>query len=273
MMEERYHERYRFEPGSGRGLSALDPDLAPPIGGKASRQSLERESRCLSELQEKLYAEGQRSLLLVLQAMDGGGKDATIRRVFSGINPQGCHVTNFKKPSGEELAHDFLWRVHRRAPPKGYIGVFNRSHYEDVLVPRVYGTLRPALLEARYEHINCFESLLEDSGTRIVKVFLHISKEYQLMRMRRRAQRADRNWKFTPEDLVAHERWEEYMEAYDALLQRCSTERTPWYVVPAHHRGFAGLVVAQLLADTLEAMAPRYPPPGWDPQNPPPELA
>jgi PPK2 family polyphosphate:nucleotide phosphotransferase len=272
-MEERYHERYRFEQGSGRELSALDSGLAPPIGGKAARRGLIIERRRLSELQEKLYAEGRRSLLLVLQAMDGGGKDATIRRVFSGINPQGCHVTSFKKPSGEELAHDFLWRVHRRAPARGYIGVFNRSHYEDVLVPRVYGMLPPALLEARYEHINCFESLLEDSGTRIVKVFLHISKEYQLMRMRRRAKRADRNWKFTPEDLVERERWEGYMEAYDALLQRCSTQRNPWYAVPAHHRSFAGLVVAQLLADTLAAMNPRYPPPAWNPQNPPPKLA
>jgi PPK2 family polyphosphate:nucleotide phosphotransferase len=256
---ERYHIRYRVEPGAVRKLSETDPGETPPLAKGDAKKLLKRELARLSKLQGKLYAEGEQSLLLLLQAMDGGGKDSTVRRVFRGVNPQGCYVVSFKAPSSEELSHDFLWRVHRRAPAKGRIGVFNRSHYEDVLVPRVHGTVAPRLIEKRYEYINCFEALLRDHGTHIVKVFLHISKDYQLDRMRRRLERPDKLWKFAPEDLEERERWDAYMEAYEALFGRCSTPDAPWYVVPAQHRWYSSLVVGQLLVDTLAEMDPRYP--------------
>lgn len=260
-------ERYRVTPGQSLSLAKLDPGETNGTDKDAARNLLGEELRRLSRLQERLYAESEQSLLLVLQAMDGGGKDSTIKGVFSGINPQGCYVVNFKAPTAEELAHDFLWRVHRRVPPKGYIAVFNRSHYEDVLVPRVRGLLPASEIEARYEHINAFEKLLHDHGTRLVKVFLHISKEYQLRRMKRRLQRPDKQWKFSPQDLLDRERWDSYIRAYEAALSRCSTSRAPWYVVPAEHKWFRRLVVTRLLVETLESMAPSYPRAAYDPEE------
>jgi PPK2 family polyphosphate:nucleotide phosphotransferase len=225
----------------------------------------------LSEWQERLYAEGKRSVLLVLQAMDTGGKDSTIREVMKGVNPQGCHVFGFKAPTHQELARDFLWRIHDRVPPKGFIGIFNRSHYEDVLIVRVHGWAPAEVLEARYDHINAFERLLTDNGTRIVKVMLHISKAYQLERLRRRLERPDKWWKFNPGDLKERALWDEYMHCYELALQRCSTEKAPWYVVPAEHQWFRNLVITQLLADTLEGMHPEYPEPDFNPEDYPPE--
>ena len=225
----------------------------------------------MQDLQERLYAESRRSVLLVLQAMDTAGKDSSIREVTDGLNPQGCRVWSFKAPSSEERAHDFLWRVHARAPKQGMIAIFNRSHYEDVLIARVKNLAPPDLIEARYGHINAFERLLADHGTRIVKVMLHVSKEYQLERLKRRLERPDKHWKFNPADLAERERWDAYMRAYEVAMERCSTDYAPWYVVPAERRWFRDLVLTQLLRETLEDMDPQYPAPAFDPADYPPE--
>lgn len=258
--------RYRVNPGHRVHLADFDPaDTGAWKHKKGARGLLKAYRKAISDLQERLYAEGERSLLLVLQAMDTGGKDSTIRSVMTGINPQGCRIYGFKAPSREELDRDFLWRVHRRVPPKGHIGIFNRSHYEDVLIVLVHGWAEPDLLERRYDHINAFERLLDDHGTRIVKVYLNISKAYQLERFRSRLERPDKWWKFNPGDLEERKHWEAYMAAYEEALSRCSTARAPWYVIPAEHRWYRNLLVARLLLDTLTEMAPAFPPPSFDP--------
>lgn len=265
------YARYYVAPDRPFRLLMVDPEETPGFDKATAREQLKADLRLLSALQERLYAEAGQSLLLIMQAMDGGGKDSTIKRVLSGINPQGCYVANFKAPTPEELAHDFLWRVHRRTPAKGYIAVFNRSHYEDVLVARVHGLVPASLIEARYGHINAFEKVLYDHGTRVVKVFLHISKEYQLERMRRRLEKPDKLWKFTPEDLKERELWDSYMDAYEIALNRCSTPWAPWHVVPANHKWFRSLMVTRLLIETLQSMNPRYPGPAFDREEFPPD--
>ncbi len=219
----------------------------------------------IDELQERMYAESKQSLLVVLQAMDAGGKDSTIRKVFGGLNPQGVRVWSFKAPSKEELAHDYLWRIHHRVPAKGYIGVFNRSHYEDVLIVRVHGWASPEAIDKRYDHINAFERLLTDEGTRVIKIMLHISKEFQLERFRSRLEKPDKHWKFNPDDLKERELWDDYMRAFEIALERCSTDVVPWYVIPAEERWFRDVAIAQLIHDTLVDMDPQYPEPTFDP--------
>ncbi len=236
-----------------------------------AKDLLDDNQKRLDDLQERLFAEGEQSLLLVLQAMDTAGKDSTIRKVMGDVNPQGCQVTSFKAPSKEELAHDFLWRIHDHAPPKGMIGIFNRSHYEDVLIVRVHGWASPEVIEQRYGHIKAFEKLLADHGTRIIKVMLNVSKDYQRERLRRRLQRPDKHWKFNPGDLKERALWDDYMAAYEIALQRCSTDYAPWYVIPAENRWFRDLIISQLLVDTLEAMNPQFPEPDFDPADYPPE--
>ena len=262
-------DRFRVRPGRDAGLAERDPawaqDLGP--GKKQAREELEAAVERIAALQERLYAEGKRSVLLVIQAMDTGGKDSTIRAVTRGLNPQGCRVIGFKAPSKSELARDFLWRVHAEVPPKGTIGVFNRSHYEDVLIVRVHGWASSETLEARYGHINAFERLLHDSGTRVVKVMLHISKEYQLEQLKERVATPEKYWKFNPDDLKERALWDDYEAAYELALARCSTREAPWYVVPAETKWFRNLVVAKLLLETLEDMDPRYPEPAWDPSE------
>ncbi len=239
---------------------------------KGDGKALVKENReRLAELQERLYAEGKQSVLLVLQAMDTAGKDSTIEQVTKGINPQGCIVSGFKKPTPEELAHDFLWRVHKRTPGKGMIGIFNRSHYEDVLIVRVHGWASPETIKARYDHINAFENLLSDNGTRIIKVMLKISPEYQLARLKRRLVRPDKRWKFNPGDLDERKLWDKYMDAYEAALRKCSTEKAPWYVVPAENRTFRNAVITQMLVDALDDMNPQYPEPDFNLADYPPE--
>ena len=225
----------------------------------------------LDELQERLFAESEQSLLVILQAMDGAGKDSTIEHVFGGLNPQGVRVWGFGKPTEKELAHDFLWRVHARTPGAGYIGVFNRSHYEDVLIVRVHGWASPDTIERRYAHINNFESLLADAGTRVVKIMLHVSKDYQLERLRRRLRKPDKHWKFNPADLKERALWDDYQDAFEVALTRCSTEAAPWYVIPGEERWFRDLVVSQLILETLEDMDPQYPEPSFDPDEYPPD--
>lgn len=215
----------------------------------------------LAELQEKLYAQHTQSLLVVLQAMDAGGKDGTIKKVFNSVNPQGVQVTSFKAPTADELAHDFLWRIHMNTPSKGYIGIFNRSHYEDVLVARVNGLVPTDVWQARYDHINNFERLLNDSGTRILKFYLHISKDEQRERLQERIDRPDKHWKFDPNDLKTREHWDAYMEAFEDVLTRCNTKYAPWHIVPADHKWYRDLVITRTIVATLEEMKVAYPKP------------
>ena len=265
------YNKYKVTGGSAFALSSLRSDDDQGIS-KGAAKSIAKENRDrLIDLQERLYAEGEQSVLLVLQAMDTGGKDSTIAQVMRGINPQGCIVSSFKKPTPEELAHDFLWRVHKRVPGKGMIGIFNRSHYEDVLIVRVHEWASPETLDARYNHINNFEQLLASSGTRVVKVMLNISKDYQLDRLRRRLRRPEKLWKFNPGDLDERKLWDKYMSAYEVALQRCSTDHAPWYVVPAENRAFRNAVITQILVDTLEDMNLQYPKPDFNPADYPPD--
>jgi PPK2 family polyphosphate:nucleotide phosphotransferase len=220
----------------------------------------------LAELQNRLWAERRRSLLVVLQALDAGGKDGTIRKVFTGVNPQGVRVTSFKAPTTEELEHDFLWRVHRAAPGAGEIGVFNRSHYEDVLVARVDGLVPEAVWRPRYRAIRDFEAHLHESGTTVVKLFLHISKEEQAERFRARLDDPTKRWKFSVGDLAVRENWDRYQEAYTEALGETSTDACPWFVVPADRKWYRDWVVLQILLETLRGLDPQVPPeePGLD---------
>lgn len=263
--------RYRVAPGEKVGLVKRDTREDQGLDEDQAKQIYKRNTKRLDNLQERLFAESRQSLLVVLQAMDTAGKDSTIRKAITPFNPQGCRVTGFKKPTDKELAHDFLWRVHEHAPRRGSIGVFNRSHYEDVLVVRVHQLVAADEIEARYHRINEFERLLADAGTRIIKIMLHVSRDYQLERLRLRLEDPEKHWKFNPADLAERERWDDYMAAYEVALSRCSTDYAPWYVVPAEKRWFRDALVTQLLHDTLVEMDPRFPPPDFDPADYPPD--
>jgi PPK2 family polyphosphate:nucleotide phosphotransferase len=192
--------------------------------------------------------------------MDASGKDSTIKRVFTGLNPQGCRVVSFKAPAGTEIDHDYLWRVHAEMPRRGEIGIFNRSHYEDVVTARILGVIDDDARDRRYRHVREFERLLSDEGTTLVKVFLHIGREEQRARLQRRLDDPEKRWKFRLDDLDTRARWDEYMASYDAAISETSTKRAPWYVVPADHKWISGLLVGELLLETLEQMDPRIPP-------------
>lgn len=246
-------------------LAEIDPDAPGSSDGKAAAESELLTVRArIQALQERLYAERKRSLLVVLQAIDTGGKDGTIRHVFEGVNPQGCRVSSFKTPSPEELDHDFLWRYHREVPARGMIGVFNRSHYEDVLIVRVKELVPETMWRPRYDLINDFERLLTLSGTTVLKIFLHISKAEQKERLESRLADPTKNWKFDPADLVERQAWDSYQAAFQDALTLCGTRLAPWHVVPANRKWFRNLAVAKLIAGTLEAMDPRYPKPKAD---------
>jgi PPK2 family polyphosphate:nucleotide phosphotransferase len=219
----------------------------------------------LKDLQYKLHADGRFGLLIVLQAIDAGGKDGTIRHVITAFNPQGCTVTSFKAPSQEELRHDYLWRVHRRTPGRGEIGVFNRSHYEDVLIVRVDKLAPKEVWSRRYDQINDFERLLVENDIHIVKIFLHISKDEQKERLEARLAQPDKQWKFDLTDLEKRKQWDEYREAFEAMLSRCSTEHAPWYVIPADRKWFRDLAVSQILVHELNALPLQFPKPAFDP--------
>lgn len=218
----------------------------------------------LRELQARLYAEDKRKLLIVFQAMDAGGKDGTIRAVTQGVNPQGVRVTSFKAPSTFELAHDFLWRIHRVVPTRGMIGIFNRSHYEDVLIVRVDNIVPESVWRPRYDHINNFEKLLADTGTLILKFYLHISKDEQRERFQERIDIPAKNWKFSFEDLEKRKQWNDYMVAYEEMLEKTSTEYAPWYVIPANHNWYRNLAIERIIVDCLKNLDPQYPPPEGD---------
>jgi PPK2 family polyphosphate:nucleotide phosphotransferase len=251
------------KPGQRVDLRALDPGSTEgaPGGRPETEAAIPALLEELTELQERLWAETTRSLLVVLQAMDAGGKDGTIKHVFRGVNPQGTRVTSFKAPTGLELAHDFLWRVHQATPRGGEIGIFNRSHYEDVLITRVHGLVPEATWKARYELINSFEALLAQGGTTVIKLFLHISKEAQGERFDARLKEPNKRWKFQPGDLAEREHWDAYQLAYADALSATATDAAPWFVVPANHKWYRNWAVSCILTDTLRDLDPHYPQP------------
>jgi PPK2 family polyphosphate:nucleotide phosphotransferase len=262
-----FGDAFKVKPGTPVRLSDYDPAYTGVYKRKQARKELVEWVEKIRDLQERLYAESKQALLVVFQAMDTGGKDGAIKRVFQGVNPQGVRVASFKKPTALELAHDYLWRVHAVTPPKGYIGVFNRSHYEDVLIVRVNSLVPEEVWSQRYEHINQFERLLADNNTRILKFFLNIGRDEQKKRLQRRLDRPDRHWKFDMGDLPVRERWDDYMAAYEAALSKCSTDYAPWYVIPANRRWYRSLTVARIIAETLEDMNPQFPPTDLDVEN------
>ena len=244
-------------------LANHDPDSRAGFeGGKMEgKQAIHGLREELSALQERLWAQSEQALLVILQAMDTGGKDGTIRHVFRGVNPQGVRVHGFGRPSPEELSHDYLWRIHRQAPEKGMITIFNRSHYEDVLVVRVHDLVPEARWSRRYRHIRDFERMLAEEGTRIVKVFLHISPDEQKERLQSRLDEPAKRWKFSRADLDERALWGEYQKAYQAAIAETAADHAPWYVVPANRKWYRNLVVSSILIQTLEDMGPRFPEP------------
>lgn len=234
------------------------PPKDAPRGGELKKKTKALLGR-LTDLQERLYAESRRSLLVVLQGRDTCGKDGTIRRVFDAVNPQGCIVTSFKKPNELELSHDYLWRVHHPVPAKGMIGIFNRSHYEDVLVVRVRELVPRTVWAKRYQQINDFERMLSENGVTILKFFLHISREEQKERLLARLEDPAKHWKFNASDLAERALWPSYTNAYRDALRKCSTPWAPWYIVPADKKKVRNYLVAQVVVDTLQRMAPKYP--------------
>lgn len=258
---------------------AKQPPLVPPAGKKIrlkeynpddtgdckneadAEKLIEKDLKRLRDLQDAFYADRGHALLVVLQGIDAGGKDGTINHVFRGLNPQGVIVTSFKQPTGEELAHDFLWRIHKRTPEKGYIGVFNRSHYEDVLVVRVHNLVPKKVWKARYDQINQFEETLAENGTTILKFFLYISKDEQKKRFEARRDDPQKRWKFALGDLQERQLWDDYQESFDDMLSKCNTEYAPWTIVPANHKWYRNLVVTRTIVETLEKLDLKYPSP------------
>ena len=243
-------------------LSDYDPDDTGKFHSKAQAlRDLAKHQEKLFELQELLYADASRALLVVLQGMDAAGKDGTIRHIFTGVNPQGCQVTSFKVPSPEELQHDFLWRVHRAVPARGMIGIFNRSHYEDVLVVRVHQNLSRKELANRFDEINAFEEMLVRNGVIILKFFLHISQEEQKIRLESRLQQRTKYWKVSPSDLAERQYWDDYLEAYEDVFRYSSSKDAPWYIIPANKKWYRNVAISQILVDALAALKLKYPKP------------
>lgn len=250
------------KPGSKFRLKDRDPD--DTLGIKRNDKAHQKRIGRLTELQHLLYADKRYALLIVLQALDAGGKDGTIRHVMSGVNPQGCDVHSFKAPSHLELSHDYLWRIHQAVPPLGNIGIFNRSHYEDVLIVRVHRLTPAEVWEQRYRQINEFERTLTENGVTILKFFLHISKDEQRRRFEARMQDTSRNWKLSLPDFEERQHWNEYQEAYQDALRKCSTERVPWYVIPSNRKWLRNRVIAELIVQALDNMKLKYPAPTVD---------
>jgi PPK2 family polyphosphate:nucleotide phosphotransferase len=257
---------YTVSPGEAIELSAIPSGpMSDDWKKKSALKRIAANAVQMADLAKRLYAEDKRSILLVLQGMDTAGKDGTIRNVMRGMNPTSCQVSSFKRPSEEELDHDFLWRVHKVVPRRGNIGIFNRSHYEDVLVVRVHNLVPEEIWSQRYEQINQFEKLLHETGTKIVKCFLHITKDRQRERLQERIDVPEKHWKFNPGDLKERERWDDYQSAYAAALQNCSTDFAPWHVIPSDKKWYRNLVVSELLLSTLQELDPQYPVADEDP--------
>ncbi|HEU0046806.1 MAG TPA: polyphosphate kinase 2 family protein [Nitrososphaera sp.] len=257
--------RFRIKPGSKVRLADYDPADTRLMPDKTKAEAaIAKEAERLEELQERLYAEHLRSLRIVLQGMDASGKDGTIKHVMRGLNPQACTVVSFKVPAGEELDHDFLWRIESAMPRKGYIGVFNRSQYEDVLAARVHKLVPAKVWKERYGQINRFEELKSELGTTILKFFLHISKDEQKRRLEERLASPRKNWKFSMADVTERKLWNEYQKAYEDALTKCSTKWAAWYIVPSNHKWYRNWMVARTILEKLESLDPEYPPPKVD---------
>ncbi len=255
-------ERYGVRPGAAVDLSTIDPnDTGEFKSLKEASKSLKKLRKKLRKYQDRFYAWNQKSLLIVLQAMDTAGKDGTIKHVMRGVNPQGVTVTSFKVPTPEEYAHDYLWRIHKAVPKKGMIGIFNRSHYEDVLVVRVHNYVPQNVWSRRYEQINSFEQHLAENDVVILKFYLHISLDEQARRLQARLDNPDKRWKFSKGDLKERKLWDDYMAAYTDAIQKCSTQHAPWYIIPSNNKWYRNYVVAQVIVETLKNMDPQYPDP------------
>jgi len=259
-MSMKFTNRLVVTPGTKVKLSKYDPEET--LGwdkGHKMKASLEKTIERIDEAQYLLYAEHKHALLIVLQGMDASGKDGVIRHVMRGLNPQGCVVTPFKKPSIEEASHDYLWRIHKAVPPAGDIGIFNRSHYEDVLVVRVHDLVKKEVWSKRYDQINGFEQMLRENHVRTLKFFLHISKDEQKRRFQERIDDKKRRWKISEADFAERKFWDEYTSAYEDALTRCSTAAAPWFVIPANKKWFRNLAVSHIIAETLEDMKMKFP--------------
>jgi PPK2 family polyphosphate:nucleotide phosphotransferase len=251
-----------IKPGARVNLRRSDADATPGCRDKARAiEGLAANLAELRPLQYRLYAENRRAVLVVLQGLDAAGKDGAIRHVFAGLNPQGCRVTAFKTPTSLELAHDFLWRIHQAVPPHGEIGIFNRSHYEDVLIARVRKLVPEAVWQDRYGQINAFEQHLAANGVVLLKCFLHISRKEQTERLLARLDDPARNWKFSAGDIEERRHWDAYQQAYAEALARCSTRTAPWHIIPSDHKWYRNWAISQLLLETLRGMDLRFPPP------------
>ncbi len=261
----KYAKLFRVEPGSKVDLAEIDAGFTDEHESQErALPEIESYSRKMRELQYLMYAEGKRSLLVCLQGRDAAGKDGTINHVLSAMNPQGCTVTGFKVPTPEEAAHDFLWRYHQHVPRKGQVAIFNRSHYEDVLVQRVHDMVPKEVWSKRYEHINHFERLLYDSDTHILKFYLHIDPREQLARFKQRIDDPERHWKISDGDYAERPHWDAYTKAFEAALSKCSTEYAPWFIIPANRKWFRNLAVSRIVAETLESLDMRFPEPTVD---------
>ncbi len=257
-----YSKLFLIKPDSKVKLADIDPNFTDKdIEKKDAFNTIQQNSLRIRELQELLYAEHKRALLICLQATDTGGKDGTIRHVISTMNPQGCKVASFKQPTKLELDHDFLWRAHRDAPAKGEVTVFNRSHYEDVLAVRIHDLVPKHVWTKYYDQINSMEKYLSENNTHIIKFFLHISKDEQLKRFRERLDDPSKNWKISASDYTERERWDDYQVAFGDMLSKCSTEYAPWFVIPANHKWFRDLAVSQILVEYMEGLHMEFPKP------------
>ena len=260
-MTKKEIENYRVKPGQKIDLAKWDPNDKWFFKGKKkeARFVLTDLNLQLESLQELLYAEHKHKILIVLQAMDSGGKDGTIRHVFEGVNPQGVKVAGFKAPTKIELDHDYLWRVHKHTPGKGEIVIFNRSHYEDVLVVRVHSLVPPGIWKRRFDHINAFEKMLAEEGTTILKFYLHINLEEQKQRFLSRIETPHKQWKFSFGDLEERKLWPQYMKAFEDVLSKTSTEWAPWFIIPANRKWYRNLVISSIVIHTLKGLRMKYP--------------
>lgn len=260
-----YLEQFRVKPGARVRLADIDPSFKGRHESQgAALGEIEEYRKRLAALQEMLYVEHRRSLLICLQGLDTSGKDGTIKHFLSVMSPQGCTVTHYERPSAEEAAHDFLWRVHRATPARGYVAIFNRSHYEDVLVARVHNLVPKSVWSTRYERINAFEQGLVEHDTHVLKFFLHISSEEQLARLKARLDDPTKQWKISESDYLERSLWNDYLMSYEEALSRCSTEQAPWFVIPANHKWFRDLAIASIVVEHLDGLKLSYPKPSVD---------
>jgi len=264
MTGKSFVSQFRIPPGQRIHLNDCDPANTSKYDKREALGKAKKLRDKMSDLQQRLFAERKRSLLICLQALDAGGKDGVIKHVIGSMNPDGCHVANFKEPTQQELAHDFLWRVEAQTPACGEIAIFNRSHYEDVLIVRVHNLVPKSIWSQRYDQINCFEQRLVSNGTHILKFFLHISKQEQLQRFEQRLDDPAKRWKISEADYTEREYWDDYLRAYEDVLARCNSDAAPWFVIPADHKWFRDLAISEIIVSTMESMKFQVPEPTID---------